>query len=60
MKPLKDTNMITLIFRLTFIVVMVNFLFGFVHEDEGNLVFTILVWAGAEVVSKFLNRYKVD
>lgn len=58
MKPLKDTNMITLIFRLTFIVVMVNFLFGFVHEDEGNLIFTLMLWAVAEAVSKFLKRYE--
>lgn len=60
MKPLNDTNMITLIFRLTFIVVMVNFLFGFVHEDEGNLVFTLMLWAVAEAISKFLNRYNGD
>lgn len=58
MKPLKDTNMITLIFRLTFIVSAVIFLYGFANSDEGNMIFTILVWAGAEVVSKFLKRYE--
>lgn len=57
MKSLKNTNIFQLIFRISFIYIMVDIVVGSVNSDERGLIFMIFLWSIIETISLIVNRF---
>lgn len=57
MKALKNTNIFQLIFRISFIYIMVDLIVRSANRDESNLIFVVLVWSIVESISLIINRF---
>lgn len=57
MKALKNTNIFQLIFRISFIYLMVDIVVRSVNHDERGLIFVVFVWSFVETISLIISRF---